>query len=53
MQIRQMKTMFSAESEIDQISVFIGTWNMGKFLEMLTIKFFSSPEPKALVELIV
>lgn len=29
MQIRQMKTMFSAESEIDQISVFIGTWNMG------------------------
>ena len=39
MQIRQMKTMFSAESEIDQISVFIGTWNMGKFSQMLIEKF--------------
>ena len=32
MQIRQMKNMFSAESEIDQLSVFVGTWNMGRFL---------------------
>ena len=29
LQIRQMKTMFAPENEIEQISVFIGTWNMG------------------------
>ncbi|XP_060553619.1 phosphatidylinositol 3,4,5-trisphosphate 5-phosphatase 2-like isoform X2 [Ruditapes philippinarum] len=29
LQIRQMKNMHSTETEIDQISVFIGTWNMG------------------------
>jgi len=30
LQIRQMKNMHSTETDIDQISVFVGTWNMGK-----------------------
>ena len=38
MQIRQMKSMFSAESEIDQLSVFVGTWNMGRFLVVYSKK---------------
>ncbi|KAH3722035.1 hypothetical protein DPMN_064984 [Dreissena polymorpha] len=29
LQIRQMKNMHSTEAEIDQISLFVGTWNMG------------------------
>ncbi|WAR28340.1 SHIP2-like protein [Mya arenaria] len=29
LQIRQMKNMHSTETDIDQISLFIGTWNMG------------------------
>ncbi|XP_041349218.1 phosphatidylinositol 3,4,5-trisphosphate 5-phosphatase 2A-like [Gigantopelta aegis] len=29
LQIRQMKSLHSTEAEVDQISVFIGTWNMG------------------------
>lgn len=29
LQIRQMKNMHSTETEIDQISLFVGTWNMG------------------------
>ncbi|KAK6195098.1 hypothetical protein SNE40_000592 [Patella caerulea] len=30
LQIRQMKSMHSTEKEVDQISIFIGTWNMAK-----------------------
>ncbi|ESO92892.1 hypothetical protein LOTGIDRAFT_120337, partial [Lottia gigantea] len=30
LQIRQMKSMHSTEKDVDQISVFIGTWNMGE-----------------------
>ncbi|KAL4219720.1 Phosphatidylinositol 3 [Mactra antiquata] len=29
LQIRQMKNMHSTETDIDQISMFVGTWNMG------------------------
>lgn len=29
-QIMQMKNMHSSAVEVDQISVFVGTWNMGK-----------------------
>ena len=43
MQIRQMKNMFSAESEIDQLSVFVGTWNMGKFLVIYNKTYVKGP----------
>ena len=29
-QIMQMKNMHSTQMDVDQISVFVGTWNMGK-----------------------
>lgn len=29
-QIMQMKNMHSSAVDVDQISVFVGTWNMGK-----------------------
>lgn len=30
LQVRQMKTLHSQETDVDNLSVFIGTWNMGK-----------------------
>lgn len=40
LQIRQMKSLHSAEQDVDNVSVFIGTWNMGKLL--VFIFFFHS-----------
>ena len=32
LQIRQMKSLHSQEEDVDNISVFIGTWNMGVYI---------------------
>ncbi|XP_046568914.1 LOW QUALITY PROTEIN: phosphatidylinositol 3,4,5-trisphosphate 5-phosphatase 2A-like [Haliotis rubra] len=38
LQIRHMKSLHSKEEKVDQISVFIGTWNMGKSAPDHTLK---------------
>ncbi|XP_025080135.1 phosphatidylinositol 3,4,5-trisphosphate 5-phosphatase 2-like isoform X2 [Pomacea canaliculata] len=40
LQVRQMKTLHSQETDVDNLSVFIGTWNMGKSTPINTLKFW-------------
>ncbi|XP_005096102.1 phosphatidylinositol 3,4,5-trisphosphate 5-phosphatase 1 isoform X2 [Aplysia californica] len=40
LQIRQMKSLHSQEQDVDNISIFIGTWNMGKSAPVDTLKFW-------------
>lgn len=51
LQVRQMKTLHSQETDVDNLSVFIGTWNMGKHNPcLLFFFFFTKPWPKQLPE---
>lgn len=38
-QIMQMKNMHSSAVDVDQISVFVGTWNMGKKYLLTLIQY--------------
>ncbi|CAG5122547.1 unnamed protein product [Candidula unifasciata] len=40
LQIRQMKSLHSAEQDVDNVSVFIGTWNMGKSAPVESLKYW-------------
>jgi hypothetical protein len=33
--VQQMKNMHSSDAEVLEISVFVGTWNMGEFVQYL------------------
>ncbi|KAK7090622.1 phosphatidylinositol 3,4,5-trisphosphate 5-phosphatase 2-like isoform X2 [Littorina saxatilis] len=40
LQVRQMKMLHSQETEVDNLSIFIGSWNMGKSTPTNTLKFW-------------
>ncbi|KAH9514603.1 Phosphatidylinositol 3,4,5-trisphosphate 5-phosphatase 2A [Bulinus truncatus] len=40
LQIRQMKSIHSQEQDVDNVSIFIGTWNMGKSAPVESLKFW-------------
>ncbi|XP_055867771.1 phosphatidylinositol 3,4,5-trisphosphate 5-phosphatase 2-like isoform X2 [Biomphalaria glabrata] len=40
LQIRQMKSLHSQEQDVDNVSIFIGTWNMGKSAPVESLKFW-------------
>nr|KAG5696718.1 hypothetical protein BaRGS_028838 [Batillaria attramentaria] len=40
LQVRQMKMLHSQETDVDTLSIFIGTWNMGKSAPTNTLKFW-------------
>ncbi|GFN73980.1 hypothetical protein PoB_000048600 [Plakobranchus ocellatus] len=40
LQIRQMKSLHSQEHDVDNVSIFVGTWNMGKSAPCESLKFW-------------
>ncbi|GFR86334.1 phosphatidylinositol-3,4,5-trisphosphate 5-phosphatase 2 [Elysia marginata] len=40
LQIRQMKSLHSQEHDVDNVSIFVGTWNMGKSAPCESLKYW-------------